>query len=72
MHRATIFASGEHVRERFCSAVAGVKSRTEAESGMKTVRSARPTEEDDAVLILWAVPAVLVLGGGIYLIGHMH
>jgi len=24
------------------------------------------------VLILWAVPAVLVLGGGIYLIGHMH
>ena len=24
------------------------------------------------VLILWAVPAVLVLGGGIYLIGHLH
>jgi len=24
------------------------------------------------VLILWAVPAVLVIGGGIYLIGHMH
>lgn len=24
------------------------------------------------VLILWAVPAVLVIGGGIYLIGHMQ
>lgn len=24
------------------------------------------------VLILWAVPAVVVLGGGIYLISHMH
>jgi len=24
------------------------------------------------VFILWAVPAVLVIGGGIYLIGHMH
>ena len=24
------------------------------------------------VLILWAVPAILVVGGGIYLIGHMH
>jgi len=24
------------------------------------------------VLILWAVPAVLFVGGGIYLIGHMH
>lgn len=24
------------------------------------------------VLFLWAVPAVLVVGGGIYLIGHMH
>jgi len=24
------------------------------------------------VLILWAVPAALFVGGGIYLIGHMH
>jgi len=24
------------------------------------------------VLLLWAVPAVIVLGGGVYLIGHMH
>jgi cytochrome c-type biogenesis protein CcmH/NrfF len=24
------------------------------------------------ILILWAVPAILVVGGGIYLIGHMH
>jgi len=24
------------------------------------------------VLLLWAVPAVLVLGGGVYLIGHMQ
>jgi len=24
------------------------------------------------VLILWAVPAVLVIGGGVYLIGHLH
>ena len=24
------------------------------------------------VFILWAVPAVLVIGGGIYLIGHLH
>jgi len=24
------------------------------------------------VLILWAVPAIIVLGGGVYLIGHLH
>ena len=24
------------------------------------------------VLILWAVPAIVVLGGGIYLISHLH
>ena len=24
------------------------------------------------VILLWAVPAIVVLGGGIYLIGHMH
>ncbi|MGY3147052.1 hypothetical protein ACVWYQ_004051 [Bradyrhizobium sp. USDA 3397] len=24
------------------------------------------------VLILWAVPALIVLGGGIYLIGYLH
>jgi len=24
------------------------------------------------VLILWAVPAILVIGGGVYLIGHFH
>ncbi|MBH5371920.1 hypothetical protein [Bradyrhizobium glycinis] len=24
------------------------------------------------VLILWAVPAIVVVGGGIYLISHMH
>jgi len=24
------------------------------------------------VFILWAVPAIIVIGGGIYLIGHMH
>jgi hypothetical protein len=24
------------------------------------------------VFILWAVPTILVIGGGIYLIGHMH
>jgi hypothetical protein len=24
------------------------------------------------VILLWAVPAVIVLGGGVYLIGHMH
>jgi hypothetical protein len=24
------------------------------------------------VFIMWAVPAVLVIGGGIYLIGHLH
>jgi len=24
------------------------------------------------VLLLWAVPAVIVVGGGIYLIGHLH
>jgi len=24
------------------------------------------------ILILWAVPAVLVIGGGVYLIGHLH
>ena len=29
-------------------------------------------EDNMPVLILWAVPAVLVIGGGVYLIGHMH
>ncbi len=24
------------------------------------------------VFILWAVPAIIVIGGGVYLIGHMH
>jgi hypothetical protein len=24
------------------------------------------------VLLLWAVPAIVVVGGGIYLIGHIH
>ncbi|RTE89903.1 hypothetical protein D6B98_28095 [Bradyrhizobium sp. LVM 105] len=24
------------------------------------------------ILILWAVPAILIVGGGIYLIGHLH
>jgi len=24
------------------------------------------------VLLLWAVPAIVVVGGGIYLIGHLH
>jgi hypothetical protein len=27
-------------------------------------------EEEMPVIILWAVPVVVVLGGGIYLIGH--
>jgi hypothetical protein len=30
------------------------------------------SEEIMPVLILWAVPAIIVVGGGIYLIGHMH
>jgi hypothetical protein len=30
-------------------------------------------EEDDMpVLLLWAVPAVIIVGGGVYLIGHLH
>lgn len=30
-------------------------------------------EEDTMpVLILWAVPAVIFVGGGIYLLGHLH
>jgi len=24
------------------------------------------------VLLLWAVPAIIVVGGGVYLIGHLH
>ncbi|UPK27564.1 hypothetical protein [Bradyrhizobium sp. 195] len=37
------------------------------------VRGAMQLEERKMpVLILWAVPAIVVLGGGIYLIGHMH
>jgi len=24
------------------------------------------------VIILWALPAIIAVGGGIYLIGHMH
>jgi len=24
------------------------------------------------VIFLWALPAIVVVGGGIYLIGHMH
>jgi hypothetical protein len=27
-------------------------------------------EETMPVIILWAVPAIIVVGGGIYLIGH--
>jgi hypothetical protein len=29
-------------------------------------------EEEMPVIILWAVPAIVVVGGGIYLISHMH
>jgi hypothetical protein len=29
-------------------------------------------EVEMPVLILWAVPAIVVLGGGVYLISHMH
>jgi hypothetical protein len=29
-------------------------------------------EEKMPVIILWAVPAIIAVGGGIYLIGHMH
>jgi len=24
------------------------------------------------VIILWAVPAIIAIGGGVYLIAHMH
>jgi len=24
------------------------------------------------IIILWAVPAILVIGGGVYLVGHFH
>jgi hypothetical protein len=36
------------------------------------VREQKTEERKMPVLILWAVPAILVLGGGVYLIGHMH
>jgi hypothetical protein len=29
-------------------------------------------EEKMPVIILWAVPAIIAVGGGIYLISHMH
>jgi hypothetical protein len=29
-------------------------------------------EEAMPVIILWAVPAVIFVGGGIYLISHLH
>jgi hypothetical protein len=29
-------------------------------------------EETMPVLLLWAVPAIVVVGGGVYLISHMH
>jgi hypothetical protein len=33
----------------------------------------RATEEEIMpVIILWAVPAIIAVGGGIYLISHMH
>jgi hypothetical protein len=32
----------------------------------------RTEEEKMPVIILWAVPAIIAVGGGIYLISHMH
>jgi len=29
-------------------------------------------EEKMPVIILWSVPAIIAVGGGIYLISHMH
>jgi hypothetical protein len=29
-------------------------------------------EETMPVIILWAVPAIIAVGGGVYLISHMH
>jgi hypothetical protein len=29
-------------------------------------------EVEMPVILLWAVPVVIAVGGGIYLIGHMH
>ena len=29
-------------------------------------------EEKMPVIILWAVPAIIAVGGGIYLVSHMH
>jgi hypothetical protein len=29
-------------------------------------------EKTMPVLLLWAVPAIVVVGGGVYLISHLH
>jgi len=29
-------------------------------------------EEKMPVILIWAVPAVIVLGGGVYLLSHIH
>lgn len=36
------------------------------------VRGAQPRRTLMPIIILWAVPAVIVIGGGIYWLGHLH
>lgn len=35
-------------------------------------RQTREEEDKMPVVLLWAVPAVIAVGGGIYLITHLH
>ena len=40
---------------------------------LRIVLTSSLLEEDKMpVIILWAVPAIVVVGGGIYLISHLH
>lgn len=55
--------------EQFCS-----KRRFRNDSGFPLFvrRQGFGEERKMPVIILWAVPAIVVVGGGIYLISHMH
>jgi hypothetical protein len=49
------------------------KTKVEAERAIKTTRSAPSVRRYEMpVILMWAVPAVIVIGGASYWILHMH
>jgi hypothetical protein len=57
--------------------VAGIPSRKTGGGNLAHVKGVipprkRPEENSMPVFILWAIPAVIILGGGAYWIVHMH